>query len=119
MGRAVICGVLVVLAACARAEAPSPRQSEALERSAKLLARLDQLEADLHQQDAEIFLTSELEWRHGQAQQIACQVTSDHVKEIHRLAVLQEEMQREKAKGRKKGKVVAQARVAKPRLATN
>jgi hypothetical protein len=117
MGRAVICGVLVVLGACARPEAP--RQSDALERSAKLLARLDQLEADLHQQDAEIFLTSELEWRHGQAQQMACQVTSDHVKEIHRLAVAQEEKQREKAKARKKGKVVAQARVARARLATN
>ena len=119
MGRVVICGVLVVLAACARAEAPSTGQSEALERSARVLARLNQLEADLHQQDAEIFLTSELEWRHGQAQQIACQVTSDHVKEIHRLAVAQEEKQREKAKARKKGKVVAQARVARARLATN
>jgi hypothetical protein len=117
MGRAVICGILVVLAACARAE--EPRQSDALERSAKLLARLDQLEADLHQQDAEIFLTSELEWRHGQAQQIACQVTSDHVKEIHRLATAQEEKQRERAKARKKGKAVAQARVGKPRLARN
>jgi hypothetical protein len=117
MGRGVICGILVVLAACARAEAP--RQSDAMERSAKLLARLDQLEADLHQQNAEIFLTSELEWRHGQAQQMACQVTNDHVREIHRLASLQEEKRREKAKARKKGKAVAQARVAKPRLATN
>ena len=116
MGRAVICGVLVVLGACARPEAP--RQSDALERSAKLLARLDQLEADLHQQDAEIFLTSELEWRHGQAQQIACQVTNDHVKEIHRLALLQEEKRREKA--HKKGRTIAQARIAKPaRVATN
>jgi hypothetical protein len=118
MGRVVICGVLVVLAACARVEAPSTRQSEALERSARLLARLNQLEADLHQQDAEIFLTSELEWRHGQAQQIACQVTNDHVKEIHRLAVIQEEKRREKA--HKKGRAIAQARSAKPaRVATN
>jgi len=116
MGRAIVCGVLLVLAACARAQAP--RQSDALERSARLLARLDQLEADLHQQDAELFLTSELEYRHGQAQQIACQVTNDHVKEIHRLALIQEEKRREKA--HKKGRTIAQARVAKPaRVATN
>src|SRR4051794_17636314 len=117
MGRAIVCGVLLVLAACARPQ--PPRQSDVMERSAKLLERLDQLEADLHQQDAEIFLTSELQYRHGQAQQIACQVTNDHVKEIHRLAVLQEEKRRDKAKGHKKGKVVAQARAPKTRLATN
>ena len=51
MGRVIGCGILLVLAACARAQAP--RQSDAMERSASLLARLDQLEADLHQQDAE------------------------------------------------------------------
>ena len=63
-------------------------------------------------------LTSELEYRHGQAQQIACQVTNDHVKEIHRLALLQEEKRREKA--HKKGRTIAQARSAKPaRVATN
>src|SRR5881628_101261 len=117
MGRATVCGVLLMLAACARAQAP--RQSEAMERSARILARLDQVEADLHQQDAELFLTSELEYRHGQAQQIACQVTSDHVKEIHRLAVAQEEKRREKA-AHKKGRTVAQARPMKPaKLATN
>src|SRR2546430_11597221 len=95
MGRVIGCGILLVLAACARAQAP--RQSDAMERSASLLARLDQLEADLHQQDAEILLTSELEYRHGQAQQIACQVTNDHVKEIHPLAPLHEENVRGKA----------------------
>jgi hypothetical protein len=116
MGRAIGCGILLLLAACARAQAP--RQSDAMERSAKLLARLDQLEADLHQQDAEIFLTSELEYRHGQAQQIACQVTNDHVREIHRLATLQEEKRREKA--HKKGRTIAQARSVRPaRVATN
>jgi len=116
MGRVIGCGILLVLAACARAQAP--RQSDALERSTRLLARLDQLEADLHQQNAEIFLTSELEYRHGQAQQIACQVTGDHVKEIHRLALLQEEKRREKV--HKKGRTIAQARVAKPaRVARN
>jgi len=116
MGRAIVCGVLLALAACARAQAPRP--SDAMERSARLLARLDQLEADLHQQDSQILLTSELEWRHGQAQQIACQVTSDHVREIHRLALLQEEKRREKA--HKKGRTIAQARMPKPpRIATN
>jgi uncharacterized membrane protein YccC len=116
MGRAIVCGVLLVLAACARA--PAPRHSDALDRSARLLARLDQLEADLHQQDSELFLTSELEYRHGQAQQIACEVTNDHVKEIHRLAMLQEEKRREKA--HKKGRTIAQARTSKAqRIATN
>ena len=117
MGRATVCGVLLVLAACARAQAP--RQSEAMERSARILAQLDRVEADLHQQNAEIFLTSELEYRHGQAQQIACQVTNDHVREIHRLAVAQEEKRREKA--HKKGRTIAQARLPKqrPRVATN
>ena len=116
MGRVVGCGILLVLAACARAQAP--RQNDALERRARLLARLDQLEADLHQQDAEILLSSELEYRHGQAQQIACQVTNDHVKEIHRLAVLQEEKRRERS--HKKGRTIAQARLPKrPRVATN
>jgi hypothetical protein len=115
MGRVVVCGILWMIAACARAQAP--RQSEAMERSARLLARLDQLEADLHDQDAQLFLTSELEYRHGQASQIACQVTTDHIREIHRLAVMQEEKRREKA--HKKGRAIAQARIAKPRIATN
>jgi hypothetical protein len=118
MGRAIVCGIVVALAACARPQPPV--LGDALERSAKLLARLDQLEADLHQQDAELFVTSELEWRHGQAQQMACQVTGDHLREIHRLAVLQQEKQREKAKGHKKGRTIAQAKVPKPaRVATN
>src|SRR5207248_11674133 len=116
MGRVIGCGILLVLAACARAQAP--RQSDAMERSASLLARLDQLEADLHQQDADILLSSELEYRHGQAQQVACQVTNDHVKEIHRLAVLQEEKRRERS--HKMGRTIAQARLPKrPRVATN
>jgi hypothetical protein len=116
MGRAIGCGILLLLAACARAQAP--RQSDALERSARLLARLDQLEVDLHQQDAELYLNGELEYRHGQAEQIACQVTNDHVREIHRLAALQEEKRREKA--HKKGRAIAQARVTRPaRVATN
>ena len=116
MGRVIGCGILLVLAGCARAQAP--RQSDAMERSARLLARLDQLEADLHQQDREIFLSSELEYRHGQAQQISCEVTSDHVREIHRLAALQEAKRQEKA--HKKGRTIAQARSAKPaRVARN
>jgi hypothetical protein len=119
MGRAVIvCGIVVMLAACTRPQPPV--LGDAMERSARLLARLDQLEADLHQQDAELFLTSELERRHGQAQQIACQVTSDHLREIHRLATAQEEKLRERAKARKKGRTIAQAKVTKPaRVATN
>ena len=114
MGRAIIVGVLLVLAACARTQAP--RQSDAMERSARLLERLDQLEADLHQQDAHLFLASELEWRHGQVAQVACRVSEDHLREIHRLASAQEEKQRERSHKRK---AIAQARTKAPRIARN
>ena len=45
MGRATVCGVLLMLAACARAQAP--RQSEAMERSARILANVRSEEPDV------------------------------------------------------------------------
>jgi capsular polysaccharide biosynthesis protein len=100
-------GMALLLAACAK-EADVPRSSEALERSARILAKLDQVEADLHDETSKLVLYGELEQRHGQASQIACQVSDEHVQEIHRLAMAQEKKQAEKVRKRR---AVAQARV--------
>jgi hypothetical protein len=108
MGRGVLgLGLALLVSACAR-EAVAPRTSEALERSARLLARLDQLEADLHEEGSRLALYGELEQRHGQTSQIACQVADEHVQEIHRLAMAQERKQAAKMRVRR---AVAQARV--------
>jgi hypothetical protein len=113
MGRAVLCGISLLLVACA--ERPrGPQSSEALERSARLLAKLDQLESDLHQQNAELLLAAELEQRHANATQIACRVTDDHIQEIHRLALAQERKRMERSRKRK---AVAMARIKPTRLA--
>jgi hypothetical protein len=108
MGRRVLgLGVTLLLAGCAK-EAAAPRTSEALERSARMLAKLDQMEADLHDQGSKLAAYGELEQRHGQTSQIACQVADEHVQEIHRLAMAQQKKQQEKAGKRR---AVAQARV--------
>ena len=110
MGRGVVgVGMVLLFAACAP-ERPAPRESEALQRSARILARLDQLEADLHDERAKTAVYGELEDRHGQASQIACQVTDEHVQEIHRLAAAQEQKRQERSHRRR---AVAQARVRK------
>src|SRR6266481_9369819 len=104
--RALGLGVALLLAACGREEA-GPRTSEALERSARILAKLDQLEAELHQEGSKLAVYGELEQRHGQTSQIACQVADEHVQEIHRLAMAQEKKQQEKSRKRR---AVAQGR---------
>jgi hypothetical protein len=109
MGRRVLgLGVTLLLAACTRETAAPPRTSDALERSARILAKLDQLEADLHDEGSKLTVYGELEERHGQVSQIACQVSDEHVQEIHRLAMAQQKKQMEKARKRR---AVAQARV--------
>jgi hypothetical protein len=108
MGRQVLgLGLTLLLAACVR-EPAAPRTSEALERSARMLTRLDQLEADLHDEGSKLAVYGELEQRHSQTTQIACQVADEHVQEIHRLAMAQEKKQQEKVRKRR---VMAQARV--------
>jgi hypothetical protein len=108
MGRQVLgLGMTLLLAACVREPAAQPRTSEALERSARILAKLDQLEADLHDEGSKLAVYGELEQRHSQASQVVCQVSDEHVQEIHRLAMAQEKKQQEKAKKRR---VMAQAR---------
>ena len=110
MGRTGLLMVAMALAACVRA-APAPRQSEAMERSARILRQLDRLEADLHQGNAETVTYAELVARRNRAEQIACKVTDEHVNEIHRLAVAQEEKMLGKHIARlKKRKTVAMAR---------
>ena len=109
MGRRVLgLGVTLLLLACAKESAAPPRASEALERSARMLAKLDQLEADLHDEGSKLAVYGELEQRHSQTTQIACQVADEHVQEIHRLAMAQEKKQQEKARRRR---TVAQARL--------
>lgn len=109
MGRAGLVLMLGVSAACLR---PSPPwTSDALERSARMLQKLDKLEADLHQGEAEIATFTELVDRHGRAEQIACKVTDEHVDEIHRLAMAQQQKIEQKRHPKKK-KAVAMARTA-------
>jgi hypothetical protein len=109
MGRT---GLLLVLAAGACAQTvPEPRQSEAMERSARILRQLDRLEADLHTGDAEMATFAELVRRHTRTEQLACKVTDEHVAEIHRLAAAQEAKMAHKRQERvKKRKAIAMAR---------
>jgi hypothetical protein len=116
MGRRVLgLGVTLLFLACAKESATPPRASEALERSARILAKLDQLEADLHDERSKLAVYGELEQRHSQTSQIACQVADEHVQEIHRLAMAQEKKQQEKARRRR---TVAQARLSHRSAAT-
>ncbi len=109
MGRRVLgVGVTMVLVAACVKEPAAPRTADGLERSARILAKLDQLEADLHDEGSKLAVYGELEERHGQTSQIACQVADEHVQEIHRLAQAQERKQKEKVRKRR---AVAQARV--------
>ena len=66
-----------------------------------LLERIDQLEAELHAEAAATTTYAVLEDRHGEATQLACHVTDEHVGEMHRLLAAQIEKRREKASKRK------------------
>ena len=100
MGRGVAVAGLVLLGmACAR-EAPVQR-GDALERSSRLLAQLDQLEADLHDEEAKLGVYSVLGERHAQVTQMACQVSAEHLDEIHRLALAQAAKAKEKGPRRR------------------
>ncbi len=100
--------LLVMTTAACVGTAPAPRHSEAMERSARMLAALDRLEADLHSRDAEMATYSELIERHSQTQQIACKVSDEHLGDIARLAAVQEERTaRQAGSAPKKRKTVA------------
>jgi hypothetical protein len=102
---AAACVVLPLLPA-----EPPPHRSGAMEISARMLRQLDRLEADLHASNGEMVVYTELVARHGQAQQVACQVTEEHIQEIHRLAEAQQRKRQEKQRRRH-----AFARVRGPR----
>ncbi len=83
-----------------RSSQPAPQSSEALERSARILRKLERLEADLHAANGEIGTYSELVQRHSSAQEMACRVTDEHLQEIHRLAEAQQKKRQEKSRRR-------------------
>ena len=66
-----------------------------------MLRQLDRLEADLHSEDSEIATYGVLVERHGHAEQVACQVTDEHVREITRLDLAQRMKRAEKLKKRR------------------
>lgn len=100
--------ILALGTACGVTRPPLPRQSEAMERSARMLRQLDRLEADLHTASTEDFTFAELVDRHGRAQQLACKVTDEHVDEIHRLALAQQQKIQQKRQERLRKRAVAQ-----------
>jgi hypothetical protein len=105
MGRMGVVLILAMSAACMRPSAPW--KSDALERSARMLEKLDKLEADMHQGESEIATFGELVERRNHAEQIACKVTNEHVEEIHRLAVAQQQKIEQKRHAKKKAVAMA------------
>ncbi len=105
MGRAGLVLILGMSAACLR-QSP-PWKSDALARSARMLQQLDKLEADLHQGESEIATFGELVDRRNRAEQIACKVTDEHVEEIHRLAMAQQQKIEQKRHSKKKAVAMA------------
>jgi hypothetical protein len=79
---------------------PAMQHSAAFASSARMLAKLDKLEADLASEDTTETTYAVLAYRHGQATQIACKVTDEHVEEIHRLDLAQQKKMQEKRKKR-------------------
>ncbi len=110
-------GILLLVASAACVRAPAPRHSDAMERSARILQRLDTLEAELNQGTAETATYAELVERHAHAEQIACKVTDEHVEDIRRLAMVQEARMNGQSIRRLKQKAVALARRHPPRRA--
>ncbi|HUJ25840.1 MAG TPA: hypothetical protein VLW85_07475 [Myxococcales bacterium] len=107
MRAAAVAAMLTVMTACASRPAWQP--SDAMERSARMLRKLDALEADLHQGVEETDTYAVLVERRDHAEQIACKVTDEHVEEIHRLAMAQQEKIRERRQARHR-KLAALAR---------
>lgn len=91
----------MALSACG-ARTPAWQPSEAMDRSARMLRQLDRLESDLHYGNAEMLTYAVLVDRHGQAEQMACKVTDEHVQEIHRLAEAQQKKLQERQARKKK-----------------
>lgn len=103
----LVIAVAVAASACTGAPPQRRVESEALARSRLLLARIDRLEADLHSETAATDTYAVLQERHGEATQMACRVTDEHVNEMHRLLVAQLEKRKEKALKSHRGRRVA------------
>ena len=101
---------VVLMAGCA--SRPAWKPSEAMESSARLLKQLDSLEADLHQGAEETDTYAVLMDRRDHAEQIACKVTDEHVAEIHRLDMAQQEKIRERRAHRKLAALTRPRKVA-------
>jgi hypothetical protein len=99
MGRATFLSA-VILATIGCAQRTAPRHSAAMDASARMLQRLDKLEADVANADAENVTYAVLVDRHGKAEQMACHVTDEHVQEIQRLDLAQQKKVQEKHKKR-------------------
>jgi hypothetical protein len=70
-----------------------------MDSSARLLAQLDRIESELTTADAENLTNAVLVERHGHAEQLACKVSDEHVREITRLDLaLQKKMQEKRGK---------------------
>jgi hypothetical protein len=95
-------GLVLAISGCA--QRPPPQHSQAMETSARMLAQLGKLEADLAAADTAGTTFSLLVERHGQAEQVACRVTDEHIEEIHRLDVARQKQMLER---HKKGLAVA------------
>jgi hypothetical protein len=106
MIRGIVTAVAFLAAACVvlplLPATPPAHRSDAMEISARMLRQLGRLEADLHASSGEIETYTELVARHGQAQQVACRVTDEHIQEIHRLALLQQQKRQEKRQERQR-----------------
>jgi hypothetical protein len=104
MARAGLVLILAMSAACLRPS--TPWKSDVLERSARILEKMDKLEADLHQGQSEIATFGDLVERRNRAEQIACKVTDEHVEDIHRLAMAQQLKMEKKRQQKKKAVAV-------------
>jgi hypothetical protein len=80
---------LLLGAGCTRT--PQYRPSEAMQRSRALLDKADAISAELHAQNAELWLYDELGVRRQVVSEVACQVANTHVREIERLAEAQKQ----------------------------
>ena len=105
---------VVLTSGCAWDAPPPPRHSEAMEASARMLAKLDHLEAELDGQAAELQVFQVLVDRHGHAQQLACKVTDEHLAEIQRLALKERRKVQRRRHGR--GRLLSQARTSGEKL---
>ena len=98
--RVALAGALVLAlgTGCAR---PPPHRSDALKRSRALLESASLLESELHAQNAELDLYSELTARREHATEVTCSVAQSHIREIQRLSEAQKRKRERSMRSRK------------------